>query len=582
MTNRWHLRLARAAIFASISVAPAAQCATPEDRVEVEIQASSSDLAAQLRDNLSIAEERNDASEARIQALHRRARAEIERVLQARGFYEPSIQTNLIRDGARWVARYTVDPGPPVLLRDVDIEVRGEPADPALTAIVAALPLHAGDRLDHLAYREARAELERTASARGYFDARFTASAIEVDVRRRAADIRLHVQTGPRYRFGTLAIPETVIRADLIRRFATFSAGDAFLESELLATQRALMDSDYFETVTVDPRRTDATPGEVPVTVTLRPRPRNRYSAGLGFGTDTGPRARAGWERRYVNDRGHRLFADARVSQALFGADARYVLPVGDPSRDAITLSAAVIAEQTDSAHSRRFQVGPSYSTVIGHWRANASLDFMVENFDVARDDGTSRLLVPRLQLRRTWNDGAAGSGDGRRLTVELAAADDALLSDVSFMQIRLGAKLVRTLLPRTRLITRADVAASAVSRFQALPATLRLFAGGDTSVRGFAFESLGPRDASGKVVGGRHLVAASVEIERRIHGNWGVALFTDAGNAFDDSPAPLHHSVGAGIRWQSPIGPVRLDVAAGISEPDVPVRLHLVIGPDL
>jgi translocation and assembly module TamA len=99
--------------------------------------------------------------------------------------------------------------------------------------------------------------------------------------------------------------------------------------------------------------------------------------------------------------------------------------------------------------------------------------------------------------------------------------------------------------------------------------------------VRGFDYQELGPRDASGEVVGGRHLLFGSMEYEHRIRGNWGVAAFVDTGNAFNSFNDGLETGAGIGLRWKSPIGMVRVDVAAAVSQ-DNGLRLHFTLGPDL
>ncbi|MFP5506345.1 MAG: autotransporter assembly complex protein TamA, partial [Gammaproteobacteria bacterium] len=119
------------------------------------------------------------------------------------------------------------------------------------------------------------------------------------------------------------------------------------------------------------------------------------------------------------------------------------------------------------------------------------------------------------------------------------------------------------------------------IDGFRELPASLRFFAGGDQSVRGYDFQELGPRDASGQVIGGKHLVFGSLEYEHRVHGNWGVAAFVDTGNAFNSTHEGLETGAGIGLRWRSPIGMVRLDLAAAVSQ-DNALRLHFTLGPDL
>jgi translocation and assembly module TamA len=113
------------------------------------------------------------------------------------------------------------------------------------------------------------------------------------------------------------------------------------------------------------------------------------------------------------------------------------------------------------------------------------------------------------------------------------------------------------------------------------LPSSIRFFAGGSQSVRGYAYESLGPEDKDGDVVGGRHLLTGSVEFEHYFNDNWGMAVFLDTGNAIDNLSDKLEQGAGFGLRWKSPVGPVRIDLANSISR-GKNWRLNVSIGPDL
>ena len=119
---------------------------------------------------------------------------------------------------------------------------------------------------------------------------------------------------------------------------------------------------------------------------------------------------------------------------------------------------------------------------------------------------------------------------------------------------------------------------------FDQLPPSERFFAGGDSSIRGYDIDSLGPVDASGQVIGGNKLGVISAEVDYYFTERWGFAVFVDSGNAFggDGSSTGLQTGVGAGVRWRSPIGPIRVDIAHPLDDPSNNFRLHLRIGPDL
>jgi translocation and assembly module TamA len=170
----------------------------------------------------------------------------------------------------------------------------------------------------------------------------------------------------------------------------------------------------------------------------------------------------------------------------------------------------------------------------------------------------------------------------GYRIYSEIRGANENLLSDTNYGQLRLGLKWIRGISDNTRLLLRGDFGTTNVAYLDKLPASQRFFAGGDNSVRGYAYEELGPTNELGEVIGGKNLIVGSVELEQRIAGNWSGAIFYDVGNAINSFGDELFAGAGFGVRWQSPVGPIRFDFAWALDKEQDQFRLHVVIGPDL
>ncbi len=189
---------------------------------------------------------------------------------------------------------------------------------------------------------------------------------------------------------------------------------------------------------------------------------------------------------------------------------------------------------------------------------------------------------MPGINMQRVWGRERLIAARGARLQLDLKGAQEGALSDVSFLQSQVDAKLIMPLGEDLRLISRGTLGGIYTEDFERLPPSIRYFAGGDQSVRGYGYNRPGPRDASGEVIGGRYLVVGSLELERHIRGNWRAALFFDTGNALDSWDESLKQGAGIGLRWETPIGLVRVDLATALSEDGNPWRLHLTLGPDL
>lgn len=523
-------------------------------------------------------------SEARIRTLHRKAPQQLAQALQPFGYYRPVIQSELQQlDATHWQASYHVIPGPPLPIHSVDFRISGAGSDdPEFSRLRDTLPLRAGHTLNHAEYEDSKTAFSRSAIERGYFDARFTEHEIKVDLDAYRADIVLHFDTGERYRFGSLSFRDDLIKPDLLVRYSPFTPGDPYNNKDLIDLQRALSDSDYFHNVEVHPLRGQGADYSIPIEIQLTPRKRNKYTFGLGYGSDSGIRGMLGWEMPRVNRHGHRFESELRASEIGDSARLRYHVPIHDPRTDQLVYGWSRVREKTDTSTTLVYSASAAMIHARGRWHESLAVDYHKERYSVANDSGSITLVMPNTSWSRIWAASRLQPRRGMGLRFELRASSKLLLSDIDFMQVRTHGKLILPLGARGRVLLRGDAGTTAIAPVEELPASVRFFTGGAQSVRGYAYQSLGPADSQGKVIGGKHLLVGSAEYEYTLRGKFSAALFYDAGNALDGLDDPLKHGAGFGLRWQSPIGPVRIDLASALSLDKQPWRLHINIGPDL
>ena len=369
---------------------------------------------------------------------------------------------------------------------------------------------------------------------------------------------------------------------EFIRRFINFEEGAFYSSAALIDLRRSLNDSQYFSGVTVTPML-DANQGtQVPIVVALQPRPRNVYSVGVGATTDIGPRVTASYEDRYLNRSGHRFDAGTSVSPIEQSLDASYTIPMANPATESLRFSAGLLSEDNDTFTSNALKLGAVYSYInSSDWRQNYFLNYQHEEFQIADQDEVADLFIPGTSLAKTRADDALYPTRGWKLFGRIRGASTSMLSTDSFLQLDLQAKWITTIGPG-RLITRLDLGATLTDEGVDLPVSIKYFAGGDQNVRGYKYQSLGPENELGEVIGGKHLISAAVEYDFHVRENWKLAVFYDTGNAFNDfSSLELKKSVGVGVRWLSPIGPIRVDLASPLDD-DNSLRLHITMGPDL
>ncbi|MHB1241012.1 MAG: autotransporter assembly complex protein TamA [Gammaproteobacteria bacterium] len=553
--------------------------------VTVEVQG----IQGALRDNvlavLSIEQQKEDSglTEARLRQLFSQSPAQIRTALEPFGYYRPIIHRELDHSGQRWIARLRIDPGPALRIRHLEVDLRGPGRDdPKFKALIQSLPLHTGERLVQSEYTNAKEKLEQLAAVRGYLDAAFTRHEIAIDLQAYHADVFLVFDTGPRYRFGPVSFQQGILDPRFLRRYLPFHDGQFYSTAELQALQTALSDSDYFSQVEVRPRRDLAQGTVVPIQVQLKPRPASKYTAGIGYGTDTGARISLGWERRYLNRYGHRADATLKVSQIGNSLTTRYIIPLRKPLTDQFVASAGINNLRTSTSVSHAQILSATVQRVRGLLQESLYLNFQHEQFRVGDQSGSSLLLMPGVTWRYVKSRGELYSLRGYRLNLDVHGSLRNVGSDATFLQALLQGKSIYPLFGAGRVLLRGELGLSAVPQFSALPASQRFFAGGAQSVRGYAYQALGPVDASGQVIGGRYLIVGSIEYEHQVWRKWGIAAFYDAGNAMDSLHGKLARGAGFGIRWHSPVGPVRLDLAWALDSPGTPMRVQVSMGPDL
>ena len=513
---------------------------------------------------------RDDLDESLIDRLVERSELEVAAAMKPFGFYQPVVRTEAARAGGRsWRARIVIEPGPAVLMDRVEVKVTGAGAEtPAFAALTANLPLRPGDRLSHSAYDTIKGTLQRTAATLGYLDAKLTRSELLVDPVKRLAVVSLALETGSRYHFGTTQIDQDVINEALLRRFMRYQQDDPYDATELLRTQFALDDSQYFATVEVLPGEPDTAELSVPIRIRAEPNRRDRYTFGFGYGTDTNLRGTLGWENRRFNRRGHRLRAELKAAETEQSVAARYVVPIGDPALEKLGLEFSYRRNAIGDLDTRSTEWQPGITQIRGPWqrvlftKITRTTTILNPPAPAVSQRTTDTLLIPGVSFASVPRGYLGEALFSRALYAELRGSTTQIGAAESYLQLRLEAERVFDLGPSWHALIRGQVGATLISNAANLPGTERFFAGGDRSVRGFGYNDLSPTDASGAKVGGRHFVTGTTELIRDLPRNFGIAAFVDIGNAFDRFGDPLQYSAGLGIRWRLPVVTIGIDVA--------------------
>ena len=578
-------------------------------------------LADNVRSALSLQDAvGKDLSKRRLAYLLHQANTEVRQALEPFGYYTPVIQVQRSDRGAvaaedaesdtdtdpntetartdttdaQLIVSIHIDPGLPVRVRSRTLDVAGAAA--ANTQVRAALALfvpQVGQVLDHSLYEASKTRVNRVLAAQGYFDADFIRHQVEVTRAQHAADIDLRWSSGPRYRLGEaefVQTPTPIIREDVLRKLVGWAPGAAYDVAELERLRKSLVALDYFGLVDVSAPAETAQNKQVPVQVNLTPAPRSIYSYGLSYGTRSGAGFSTGFERRYLNQRGHKALAQIDWGNQRKTATVQYRIPAFAWRDGWYSASLQAADEQTDSLDNRHLEFVASRSGQYNeHLNLVASVHVLRERwsyFTVNKPVGLyqfASFVFPQLRADyiNVDNRMAPRSGFGGGLTLRGGNGNA-----TGFVQLHANAQWFHGFDADSRLIVRGEAGRTFTGDLLNLPPSLRYFAGGDRSVRGYGWREIGPRIRNSQgdlyAVGASSVLTASIEYERYFNGPWGAAVFVDSGSAFDGKRADLHTGVGVGLRWRSPVGPVRIDIARGLNAPDSPFTLHLNIGADL
>lgn len=508
--------------------------------------------------------------------------------LRALGYYSPTINWQVKEGDSEETALLMLDitPGDPVRIKSRKIDIQGAAAkDSHFTDNLPDHPAE-GDILNHGDYTSLRNVLQTRARRRGYFDGRLVTRTLKVDPEALEAHITLVFESGDRYQLGAVTFEKGHwFENDLLHEFVTFEPGIPYHADEIAKLNSDLLGSGYFSGVDIDAGPSSAEEGVIPVRIGLTRRDPRSIATGLGFSTDVGPRFRGTWREHWVNRQGHMRGAETELSEPRQNLSTWYEVPLDPPMTDSIRFTAGYQREDIENVESDLLTFGQQWQHQLDNdWLQVLSLRWEGERYNIGNDEkGTSTLLLPGIGYSKLHADSPLDPSRGYRLQFNVTGSHRAALSSVDILHVNVIAKGLFTLADNHRFLSRVQIGGVGTNRFEDVPPSLRFFAGGDQSVRGYGYQTLSPENDNGVAVGGRYTVVGSAEYQYEFAERWRAALFVDHGNAINDLFDPLATGAGAGIRWISPLGPLRLDIAKGLNpEFGGEWRVHFSMGPEL
>jgi translocation and assembly module TamA len=583
---RCRLSLRALVLTAALAHGAAHAAAAPDAmplRYRIELQGPK-ELTGMLKDGLKLARWQHDPgmTPGLLERLVEESIGDAKEAAATEGYFSAAVRGTIDRGADPWVVTLLVDPGPRTRVGRVDLRFTGPVADDpeaqsVLRRVRARWALASGQPFRQESWENAKREAVGEVSAWRYAAARVAASRAEIDPQSRSASLSVEIASGPAFRFGPLRAGGTKrYPAKLVEHLNPIREGDVYDRRALATFQRRLLETGYFVSAQVDVDPEAADPAAAPVRVALIEGSRQHVEAGVGYSTDAGQRLELRYSNQDPFDTAARFKSDLRLDTKIQELNLNLDSP---PLSRARWNSAFARARATDiqnqqtsegalgATHNWLSGGTPSSVEISGHVEEQRLAGTLVDRSHAAyfafrrtfRD--TDDLVAPRSGYLGSWEAGGAPAG----------------LATRGFTRATAGVSFFFPVARDDDLLVRGMAGTVRATEREGIPSTFLFRTGGDQTVRGYAFESLGVKQGDA-VVGGRRVAVASVEHTHWFGASWGVAGFVDAGNAWDRG-APFHAAVGygAGARFRTPVGPIRIDLAYGRDSRKL--RLHFSAG---
>ena len=522
--------------------------------------------------------------------------SQVNKAMAAYGYYQPELDIKrTVVDGDQ-IVTLNINAGDPVLISSISVKVTG-PAETDITFqdIRKRIPLKENAVFLSSDYEATKSLWLDAAQAKGYFDFKFVTNTVLVSRTNRTAIINLVADSGPRFTFGQIRFDQDVFSDTFLSRWVPFKPNDPYDATLISELTQNLQASGYFSSVRVSPQRDVRYGPTVPIIVSLARKESNQVGIGLGYVTDTtseGFRGKLTWAKPLINRHGHSADAELSLSDTSQAVSFSYRIPrTNEPLHNYWGIEYGLKNSSDDSGkfllsslnfqRVRRFENTWTESVFI-RWERERTTTLFDNQDDVVV---TTDLVLPGVRYSRTRSRGYPFLTWGQSSSFQIMYGDKKALSTIDFLKATVNFKYLRAVSARNTFIFSFQYGAISTDEPEKIPGSQRFYAGGDRSIRGYKYKAVSPLDEDGDPEGGRYLETGTVEYNYRFADRWSFAVFADIGRAFNDFSSAQQIGAGIGVRWQSPVGPFRLDIAAPVNDEDDEYgdfQFHLSLGPDL
>lgn len=504
------------------------------------------------------------------------------------GYYNPTIDVSLVdpKDSDSGRVRVTVERGEPTLYSKIEISYgTDEEVEKKLKEIEKKYKIAEGEKFHHGRYENFKSDVMETAISMGYIRAKISKSGVKVYSDENSAELVFSLEPGVRYRYGKVSWEGFDESHELAKMMNPIVEGEYLSQEVTSKLSQNLYDSGYYQTVDVRIERQKSKTDELPVTVALAPKPFTIAEFGIGMSTDDGFRVQLSEKNPWLNSSGHSFNSQAKYSRIHRYLRGNYIIPRDNPLADYWKLSPSLEhKDHNDTLYDAGIFAVHYIDKDDGYWEKDYFLEYGYDDFVQAGTKGYSSLLMPGFMISHVESDNPIDPTHGYKIAATFKASVEETISTQSIAYADVIFKYLMTPMDDWRLLFKIRQSGVFGGDMKYIPPRLRFFTGGDQSIRGFGYEQIAPKASNGKFIGGRYLTVGTAEIQVPVAENLRLALFADAGTSTlrygHDSKWEV--GTGIGIRYITPVGPIRVDLAVGVTDHDVPIRIHFGLGADL
>lgn len=540
-----------------------------------------------------------DRPPASLAALGKRADGDVDRakdVLASEGYYEAAVNATIDGDVEPAQVIIDIDPGPQYRLGAVDITY--EPTAPVTVVPTTAtdIGLSIGQVAAGAPLVEAERRLIRLMAENGYPNAQLTGRQYLANRDTKKVQAALTVTTGPFVRFGPLTVDGLHdVNASYVYRIADWQSGITYDIRQIEQVRKTLSRTRLFSTITPPPPPGDVTVDEdglAPVTFQVGEGSQHSVGVGAYYSTDEeGPGASVSWENRNVFGNAERLRIRLEGSMVQQKGEVDFKKPAFERLDQSLLANASVDRNDTDAYKGITGSSSVALERKFApYWTASAGPALIYTNItrSAGNDAGDQYLLGGgRARLAYDSRDDVLDPTRGLNGALNLSPFVSMALTSTQFTIADGSLAAYQGLFENNRVVlaARSRVGSIVGDSTTGVPASQRFYAGGGGSVRGYKYQSLGPLDSKNDPIGGRSLIEVNAEARIKIIDEFGVVPFVDGGQVYKEVYPKLSEDLqwagGLGLRYYSPVGPIRLDVAAPINPRSVddPFQFYISIG---